>query len=143
MKKFVFSLQKILDLRNFELDAAEVELGKINSQIAQVNMQLHAIASQRLKVSNATDSSGDFYLASQAQAYFMLLDQKKEQFLNELARLEVIAEEKRDIVRDAMKKVKALEKIREHKKEEWEKDVLHEEEVILDDVVTARSYRTE
>lgn len=143
MKKFVFSLQKILDLRNFELDAAEVELGKINSQIAQINMQLEAIASQRLKVRKTTDSSGDFYLASQAQAYFMLLDLKKEQFMNELARLEVIAEDKRDIVREAMKKVKALEKIKEHKKEEWEKEVLYEEEVILDDVVTARSHKTE
>ena len=44
MKKFSFSLQKILDLRNFELDQAQMELGKVNAQIANVNNQLKTVA---------------------------------------------------------------------------------------------------
>ena len=43
MKKFEFSMDKILDLRRFEQKQAEGELGKINSQIAALQNQLKEI----------------------------------------------------------------------------------------------------
>ena len=141
MKKFEYSLQKVFDLRNFELHQAEVELGKVNAEIAQVNAQLHTIAIKRQTVIKETDASLDFAMYMQTQSYFVLLDQKKEQCLENLARLELIAEEKRAVVRTAMQKVKVLEKLKEKKLELWREERLKQEELTMDDVVTAQFKR--
>ena len=141
MKKFVFSMQKILDLRNFELDQAEAELGKVNAEIARVNNGLKEIAYEHVKYSHYADESRDFSIHSQTQAYFVLLEQKKEAYLAELAQLEAIAEEKRAIVRECMQKVKVLDKLKERKLQAWKDENQKKEEMSTDDVVTAQSYR--
>ena len=144
MKKFAYSLQKILDLRNFELKQAEAELGKVNGQIAQENQKLKEIALSRHNTVQYTDSSPtDFFAYTQTQSYFILLDQKKENCLERIAELEIVAEEKRGIVREAMKKVKVLEKLKEKKHEVWKDEFLKQEELTLDDVVTAQSHNAD
>lgn len=139
MKKFNYSLQKILDLRNFELEQAETDLGKTNAEIAVQNNALKAIAQSRLDVSRDTDSSAniDDYFA--ATSYFKLLEQKKEQCFEELARLEPVAEQKRQVVRECMKKVKVLEQLKKEKLSQWKKQNLKEEELAMDEVVTYHS----
>ncbi|MBR4004787.1 MAG: flagellar export protein FliJ [Treponema sp.] len=139
MKKFSFSLQKILDLRNFELDQAQMELGKVNAQIANVNNQLKTIAAKKVHATKEADSLNDFSLHVQTQDYFIYLDQKKEALLAELVQLEMIAEKKREVVREAMKKVKVLEKLKEKKYEAWKNEYQHQEELAVDDVVTSQS----
>lgn len=141
MKKFVFSMQKILDLRNFELDQAELDLGKVNAEIARVNNGLKQIAQDRVDYSNYANQSHDFTIHQQTQAFFVLLDQKKDGFLAELAQLEMIAEEKREIVRLAMQKVKVLEKLKEKKLQQWKAEYDAQEEIANDDAVTAQQYR--
>ena len=61
MKKFQYSLQKILVLRSFQLKQAEIELGKVNSKIAAENRQLQLIASQRHKVQDYMDANSDIF----------------------------------------------------------------------------------
>lgn len=59
MQRFRYSLQKILDLREFELRQAEAELGKVNAQIAGYNEQLKTIASQKHTVQHSVDETHD------------------------------------------------------------------------------------
>ena len=141
MKKFSYSLQKILDLRNFELDQAQMELGKVNAQIANVNNQLKAVAAQKFNATKTADSSNDLSLHVQTQDFFIYLDQRKDALLAELVQLEMIAEQKRDVVREAMKKVKVLEKLKEKKYEAWKNEYQHQEELAVDDVVTSQSFQ--
>ncbi|MBQ2206818.1 MAG: flagellar export protein FliJ [Treponema sp.] len=139
MKKFNYSMQKILDLRNFELDQAEVDLGKTNAEIAVQNNTLKAIAEQKVSVSRSTDASSDLNDYYAADAYFKLLEQRKEMCFEELARLEPIAEQKRGVVRECMKKVKVLEQLKKSKMGQWKKQNLKEEELAMDEVVTFKS----
>ena len=139
MKKFNYSMQKILDLRNFELDQAEVDLGKTNAEIAVQNNTLKAIAEQKVSVSRRTDSSTDLNDYYAADAYFKLLEQRKKMCFEELARLEPIAEQKRGVVRECMKKVKVLEQLKKSKMGQWKKQNLKEEELAMDEVVTFKS----
>ena len=44
MKRFQFSMQKILDLRKFEQQQAEAELGKANAEVARIQRELDSIA---------------------------------------------------------------------------------------------------
>ena len=140
MKKFSYSLQKILDLRNFELDRAKAELGKVNALITEQNNMLILIAHSRADVVSQADSSlHDVSYLSNVQKYFSLLDQQKEVCLQKIAQLEIVADEKRKIVREAMQKVKALEKNRSTRYEEWKLENQHEEENVLDDIVTFKA----
>jgi len=138
MKQFVFLLQKILDLRKFEQEQAEIELGKANAEVARIQKGLDAVASQRVNVSKEIAGTKDIALYSQAQQYFVFLDKKKERFLEEMAQAELVAEQKRDVVREAMQKTKVLEKLREKKLSDWKKESLKQEELAMDDVVNAQ-----
>ena len=128
MKKFSYSLQKILDLRNFELDQAQMELGKVNAQIANVNNQLKTVAIHKFNAARDADAANDFSLHVQTQDFFIYLDQKKDALLGELAQLE-------------MKKVKVLEKLKEKKYEAWKQEFQKQEELEVDDVVTSQNYK--
>ena len=141
MQKFSFNMQKILDLRNYELDQAELDLGKVNAEIARVNAALDQIARDRVDFGRLADESHDFTMHSQTRAFFILLDQKKDGLLAELAQLEAIAEQKREVVRLAMQKVKVLEKLKEKKYAQWKAEFEAQEELAMDDAVTAQQYR--
>jgi len=138
MKKFEFSMDKILDLRRFEQKQAEGELGKINSQIAALQNQLKEIAASHARVVEQGRGCKDFSFISQSQQYFTLLDAKKEELFKQIAELEIIADQRRQVVKEAMQKVKVLEKLREKKFNQWKEDILKEEEAEAEDIVTSR-----
>ena len=118
-----------------------MELGRVNAQIAHVNNQLKAVAAQKFNATKAADSTNDFSLHVQTQDFFIYLDQRKDALLAELVQLEMIAEQKREVVREAMKKVKVLEKLKEKKYEAWKNEYQHQEEIASDDVVTSQSFQ--
>ena len=131
-------MQKILDLRAFEQSQAELELGKVNAEIARIQNELNAIAASRVSVTKSTDAvSGDVSLYSQTQNYCAFLDRRQEELFEQMAQAQLLAEQKREVVREAMKKVKVLEKLRETKLSQWKKERLDQEEKAMDDVVTA------
>ncbi|MCR5219297.1 flagellar export protein FliJ [Treponema sp.] len=138
MKKFEFSMEKILELRRFEQKEAESELGKINSQIAALQNQLKEMAASHNQVVEQGRGCKDFAFISQSQQYFAFLDQKKEEIFKEIAELEIIADQRRQVVKEAMQKVKVLEKLREKKLNQWKDDVLKEEEAETEDIVNSR-----
>lgn len=131
-------MQKILDLRKFEQQQAEAELGKANAEVARIQRELDAIALSRVKTSKANEGQTDFFILSQMEKYFVGLDVKKEMFLQEMVQAQMVADEKRAVVLECMKKIKSLEKLREKHFEAWKKETLRQEEITVDDVVTAK-----
>lgn len=138
MKKFSFSMQKILDLRIFEQRQAEMELGKANAEVARIQGELESIAKRKVSTIKNFDTNTDFLIQAEIQSFFFMLEQKKEKFLEELSMAQIAADEKREVVRQAMQKVKVLEKLKENKFRQWKKDSLKAEELAADDIVTAR-----
>lgn len=137
MKRFVFSLQKILDLREFEQKQAEAELGKANAEIARIQQSLDAVAEKRAQLTHSTQGSTDSIVYLQTSRHFTFLDMRKDELMNEMAEAEMVAEEKRAVVREAMKKVKVMEKLKESKFAEWKKEYQKQEEISSDDIVTS------
>jgi flagellar FliJ protein len=131
-------MQKILDLREFEQKQAEAELGRANAEVARIQGELDSIAKKRVSVVKNFDEEPEFGVVAGIQNYFFMLDQKKEKFLDEMVQAQMVAEEKREIVRQAMQKVKILEKLKESKLREWKKESLRQEELASDDIVTAK-----
>lgn len=138
MKKFNFSLQKVLDFREFQKKQAEAELGKAAAEEAKIQNTIDSITAsyaQSVKIADGTrDIAGLLY----AQNYFKLLNQQKEEALMELAQAQTVTEEKRDQMREAMKNCKVLENLRDKRKSDWKKENLRAEEIEIDDIVTSK-----
>ena len=131
-------MQKILDLRIFEQRQAEMELGKANAEVARIQGELESIAKRKVSTIKNFDTNTDFLIQAEIQSVVFMREQKKEKFLEELATAQIAADEKREVVRQAMQKVKVLEKLKENKFRQWKKDNLKAEELAADDIVTAR-----
>ena len=138
MKKFNFSLQKVLDFREFEKKQAEAELGKAVAEETKIQNTLDMIAKQPASSVLAADSMKDINDMLYVQNYFRLLDYQKEQALTALAQAQVITEEKRDVMRNAMKNCKVLENLRDSRKDAWKKENIKAEENTIDDIVTSK-----
>lgn len=138
MKKFNFSLQKVLDFREFEKKQAEAELGKALAEETKIQNTLDMIAESRASTVKAADSLTDINEIFAVQNYFRLLEQQKEQALVSLTEAKIITDEKRDVMREKMQKCRALENLRDARKSEWKKQNLKDEENAIDDIVTAK-----
>lgn len=134
MKKFRFSLEKILSLREFEESQAQIELAKAISVVTDLNNKLKEIAFQRVKNTESMANSSDLCFLYSVEKYIENLDYQKEKLLEELVNAELVLEQKREIMIEAMKKRKAQEKLKENQYEEYKKEVLRQEEKILDEI---------
>lgn len=138
MKKFKFSLEKVLSLREFEQNQAQIELGKAQSVVNDINEQLKFIASEIVKSNESRANSADLNFLLSVENYVNGLNYKKELLLEELAKAQLVLEEKRAIVVEAIKKRKSLEKLKEKQFEEYKKQYNLEEEKILDEISTSK-----
>ena len=137
MKRFEFSLQKVLALREFERKQAEAELGRAVAAETGIQHTLEQTAEQRAATVRAADAMHDLHSLYAASRYFMLLDQRKESLLEELAEAQLVTEEKRDAMREAMKRQKVLEQLRERRREAWKKEAQKAEDSVIDDITTS------
>jgi flagellar FliJ protein len=138
MKKFKFSLEKVLSLREFEQNQAQIELGKAQSVVNDLNNQIKFIALEIVKSNESRANSTDLNFLLSIENYVNGLNYKKEILLEELAKAQLVLEEKRAIVVEAIKKRKSLEKLKEKQLEEYKKQYNLEEEKILDEISTSK-----
>ena len=134
MKKFTFELQKVLEFRDFEKQQAEGELAKALAVETEINENLKIIAQQYAATKSQMKGSLDFQdLMAQSQ-YNNLLEYQKEELLKKLAEAKVVSEQKREVLRECMKKTTALEKLKEKQLADWKQAVDYEEAELLDEV---------
>ena len=141
MQKFTFNMQKILNLRRFEEKQAQVELGKAVSNETQIKNAIDLIARQNVQtVQNASGIKNPSELFN-LNNYLRLLSQRKEKLLQDLAKAHIETEQKREKMREAMMKVKALEKLREVRQIEWAQENRRREEKELDEISNSKQLR--
>ena len=63
-----------------------------------------------------------------------LLEYQKEELLKQLSEAKLVTEQKREVLRECMKKTTALEKLREKQLADWKTAVDYEEAELLDEV---------
>ena len=134
MKKFTFELQKVLEFRDFEKQQAEGELAKALAVETEINENLKQIAQNYAAVKAEMKGSlsvQDFMAQSQ---YNNLLEYQKEELLKQLTQAKLVTEQKREVLRECMKKTTALEKLKEKQLAEWKQAADYEEAELLDEV---------
>lgn len=113
MKKFVFSMEKILDLREYEEKQAQIELGKAIGDAEKIRQQLNFVATEKAKMLSMDISGTSINERLVHENYLVRLDRQKEILLEELAAAELIVEEKRAVFAEALKKRKVLSNLKE------------------------------
>ncbi len=134
MKKFTFELQKVLEFRDFEKQQAEGELAKALAVESEINDNLKKIAQNYAAVKASMKGNLDFQDVMAQSQYNNLLEQQKEELLKQLAQAKLVTEEKREVLRECMKKTTALEKLREKQLADWKQAADYEEAELLDEV---------
>ncbi|MCI6479884.1 MAG: flagellar export protein FliJ [Candidatus Treponema excrementipullorum] len=138
MKKFVFSMEKILDLREYEEKQAQIELGKAIADAEKIRQQLNFVAIEKAKMLSMDISGTSINERLVHENYLVRLDRQKEILLEELAAAELIVEEKRAVFAEALKKRKVLSNLKEKQLQQYKKEKQLEEDNIVDDIVTSR-----
>ncbi len=133
-KKFVFELQKVLEFRDFEKQQAEGELAKALAVETEINDNLKKIAQNYAAVKAQMKGSLDFQDVMAQSQYNNLLEYQREELLKQLAEAKLVTEQKREVLRECMKKTTALEKLREKQLAEWKAAADYEEAELLDEV---------
>ena len=139
MAKFKFTLEKILKIREFEEDKAKAELGKAISESEKIKNNLKYIAQQKVKYNAEMGTTLELSYLKSIEDYLKGLEVQKENLLQELAQAELIVEEKRKLLTEAMQKRKALEKVKEKQFEQFKYDQERAEENALDDMNSNRA----
>ena len=134
MKKFTFELQKVLEFRNFEKEQAEGELAKALAVETKINENLKKIAQNYSAVKASMKGNLDFQDIMAQSQYNNLLEYQKEELLKQLAQAKLVSEQKREVLRECMKKTTALEKLREKQLTDWKQAADYEEAELLDEV---------
>ena len=134
MKKFTFELQKVLEFRDFEKQQAEGELAKALAVETEINDNLKLIAQQYAATKAQMKGSLDFQDVMAQSQYNNLLEYQKEELLKQLTQAKIVTEQKREVLRECMKKTTALEKLKEKQLAEWKTAADYEEAELLDEV---------
>ena len=134
MKKFAFSLQKILDLKEFSEEQAKIALAQAIAESDRIKAQLKTIAEKRVESNNQRSFCKNVQDLVIIENYINRLDAEKEQLLQDLAAAELVIEEKRKLMYEAMKERKVLTKLKDKKKSEYRKLANQEEAAVLDDI---------
>ena len=134
MKKFTFELEKVLEFRNFEKQQAEGELAKALAVETEINENLKTIAQNYAAVKVQMKGSQDFQDVMAQSQYNNLLEYQKEELLKRLTQAKIVSEQKREVLRECMKKTTALEKLKEKQLADWKQAADYEEAELLDEV---------
>jgi len=138
MKKFSFSLQKVLKLREFREEECKIALGQaisvlneIENKIKETAIKHHHAASQRFN---------DPMQISLWNNYIIMLDQEAERLTKQAAQAEIVVEEKRALYMEASRDVKAIEKLKEKRQKEYRKEMFNKQMTEVDDLTSARLF---
>lgn len=139
MKRFSFSLQKLLNLREFREKEAELELGRAVSAREVIQVELEDVARKRVGAANERRGGLSVQDLLVIEHYITRLDARKETLLEDLAAAELVVEKAREAYMQATRDRQVITKLREKKEAAWHKENLDAEAAILDDIANSRT----
>lgn len=142
MKKFQFTLQKLLDIRTFREKEAETNLGRAVAAREAIILRLAEIAQEEAKTLRSL--WGRLTTAAELNLHENYLERlriEREKQEKALLEAEFIVEKMRKLYIKAHQERLIVSKLRERKEVEWKAEGHKQQDAILDDIVNAREYK--
>jgi flagellar FliJ protein len=137
VKRFSFSLEKVLELRKYREQETKIELGRAIGVLTEIEGRIRKNAQSRSAAAGQRFSAANQSLDILSwDNYIIRLDQEAEQLMNEAAKAELIVEEKQEIFLQASRDRKVIDKLKEKREKEYRDEVLAEESRERDDIAS-------
>jgi flagellar protein FliJ len=136
MAKFKFRLESVLKLKDQQKKELELELAGIEEQKRKAENELENIFNIKNFTLKNIQSSGKIQVLK-CQANYYYLDSLEKQIEAQKKKIERIEKLENSVITDLIKiskEKKTIEKLKEKKKETFEKEELHLENLFLDDI---------
>jgi flagellar FliJ protein len=143
VKRFIFEPEKILTLRLYREQEAEIALGRAVSALTALERRLDALVPERSRAAAdrfAPGNGGAEILAH--ERYIRRLDILRDELLKEAALAELRVEEAHAEYIEASRDRKVLDKLKERRQKEYRKSLFAEEVRTLDDLAGGALART-
>lgn len=145
MKKFQFTLQKLMDFREQELDRQKNALAVLQGDLKKIQDRREELVAQVVRYSNDLVAAGSAGVSVAEMAmrkrYIVTLQQE----IHECERRAVLKQQEIDkqlsVVVDATKDVKTLEKLEEKQLEEYKAAEGKENELFIEEFVSGGAVR--
>ena len=135
MKRFRFSLEKILDLRKHREREAEVELGRAIGELTEIENKIKTLALEKTRAAKERFSLNNTIMEIQSyELYIVRLDHSRDRLLEEAAKAELKVEAARTVYLEASRDRKVFDKLKEKQETEYRREMLIEDTKVLDDV---------
>lgn len=136
MKRFAFSLEQILRLREYEERQAELELGRVTGECERLRREIESLGdlSRVAARSHLGSRSFDVSYRFGEERYIQRLRSRAEQLGRELREWEKELEKARTRYREARKLREVLSRLKGRKAEHYHDEVKKERQLVLDEV---------
>ncbi len=146
MKAFHFTLEKLMDFREQELDRQKNTLGALRAELAQINEDAEELRMRVLQLSEELDevcrNGALASVVSMRKRYIVTLQQEIHLKEYQAVQKQEEIEKQLTVVVEATKDVKTLEKLEEKQLEEYNKAVGKENEQFIEEFVSGQSIRS-
>jgi flagellar FliJ protein len=143
VKRFDFSLEKVLELRRYREQETEIELGRAMGELTAIEQRLKQLAEEyslaaagRFKPENSATDIRNYEL------YIIRLDITKEELLEAAVKAARKVEEARRNYLEASRDRKVMDKLREKRAAEYRREMLAGETKAMDDLAARNTNRT-
>jgi len=140
MKRFKFNLEKVLQLREFKEEECKIALGKAVGEVNRIENEIKMTAIKRHNAASARFNDVDVNEITAWENYILRLDKAAQTLAEQCAKAQIVVEEKRALYLDALKDVKAIEKLKEKREKEYRKETLDLQMAEIDDITSARRF---
>lgn len=142
MKRFKFTLQSLLDMRERHELECQRDLAKIERQRLEIEDRLRAmqarIDSGKSELTQRLTGQVDADSLRQQATMTMHLDAEARRLSGHLAEVYREGARRRQILAKAQQERKSIERLRERRFEQWKREQAKREELAIDDLVSTR-----
>ena len=141
MKKFQFGLEKVLQLKKFNEEECKMALGIAIGILNEIenNIKENAIKHHQASIEKLSNPSQMIIWNN----YLVRLEHEAENLMEKAAQAEIVVEEKREIYAEALKELRAMEKLKEKKEKIYKKEMDAKESAQIDELFAAKARNNE
>lgn len=140
MAGFAFKLNGLLNVKGKIEEQKKIELGKALSNLSYEQEKLNEIKNRRAQViesqREAVKNVVNIANYTQMNNFIKQLDKQEGYQLVKIKQAEIIVNERKEELMEAMKERKSLEKLKENEQIAYNKEVLMKEQKIVDEIVS-------